>query len=76
MGHSGMKFSLPSRELIADSVESMVKAHCFDALVCIPNCDKIVPGLILGAIRCNIPSIFASGGPMRAGKLDGQGWST
>jgi dihydroxy-acid dehydratase len=72
MGHDGMKYSLPSRELIADSVESMVKAHCFDAMICIPNCDKIVPGMILGAIRANIPTIFASGGPMRAGKLDGK----
>jgi len=72
MGHAGMKYSLPSRELIADSVESMVKAHCFDAMICIPNCDKIIPGMILGAIRANIPTIFASGGPMRAGKLDGK----
>jgi len=72
MGHSGMKYSLPSRELIADSVESMVKAHCFDAMICIPNCDKIVPGMILGAIRANIPTIFSSGGPMRAGQLDGK----
>ncbi len=72
MGHSGMKYSLPSRELIADCVESMVKAHCFDAMICIPNCDKITPGMILGAIRCNIPTIFASGGPMRAGTLDGK----
>ena len=68
MGHNGMKYSLPSRELIADSVESMVKAHCFDALFCIPNCDKIVPGMLMGAMRCNIPTIFASGGPMAAGK--------
>jgi len=67
MGHGGMKYSLPSRELIADSVESMVKAHCFDAMVCIPNCDKIIPGMILGAIRTNVPTIFASGGPMKAG---------
>jgi len=72
MGHSGMKYSLPSRELIADCVESMVKAHCFDAMICIPNCDKITPGMILGAIRANIPTIFASGGPMRAGKFDGR----
>ena len=72
MGHSGMKYSLPSRELIADSVESMVNAHCFDAMICIPNCDKIVPGMILGAIRANIPTIFASGGPMKAGHLDGK----
>ncbi len=68
MGHSGMKYSLPSRELIADCVESMVNAHQFDAMICIPNCDKIVPGMIMGALRCNIPTIFASGGPMRAGK--------
>jgi dihydroxy-acid dehydratase len=72
MGHAGMKYSLPSRELIADSVESMVRAHCFDAMICIPNCDKIIPGMILGAIRANIPTIFASGGPMRAGMLDGK----
>jgi len=68
MGHEGMRFSLPSRELIADSVESMVGAHCFDGLVCIPNCDKIVPGMIMAALRLNIPTIFVSGGPMRAGK--------
>ncbi len=68
MGHEGMKFSLPSRELIADSVESMVKAHGFDGLVCIPNCDKIVPGMVMGALRVNIPVIFVSGGPMKAGK--------
>ena len=72
MGHAGMKYSLPSRELIADSVESMVQAHCFDAMICIPNCDKIIPGMILGTIRANIPTIFASGGPMRAGTLDGK----
>ncbi len=72
MGHGGMKYSLPSRELVADSVESMVNAHCFDAMICIPNCDKIVPGMILGAIRANIPTIFASGGPMKAGNLDGK----
>ncbi len=69
MGHSGMKYSLPSRELIADCVESMVQAHQFDGMICIPNCDKIVPGMIMAALRCNIPTIFASGGPMRAGKL-------
>jgi dihydroxy-acid dehydratase len=68
MGHTGMKYSLPSRELIADSVESMVRAHCFDALVCIPNCDKIIPGMLMGALRTNIPTIFVSGGPMAAGK--------
>ena len=67
MAHPGMKFSLPSRELIADSVETVVRAHCFDALVCIPNCDKIVPGMLLGALRVNIPTIFASGGPMAPG---------
>jgi len=68
MGHEGMKYSLPSRELIADSVETMLGAHCFDAMVCIPNCDKIVPGMLMGAMRVNIPTIFASGGPMEAGK--------
>jgi dihydroxy-acid dehydratase len=68
MGHMGMKYSLPSRELIADSVETMVKAHCFDGLICIPNCDKIVPGMLMGAMRCNIPTIFVSGGPMAAGR--------
>ena len=68
MGHSGMKYSPPSRELIADSVESIAKAHCFDALICVPNCDKIVPGMLLGALRVNIPTIFASGGPMAPGK--------
>ncbi|MGN0826553.1 MAG: dihydroxy-acid dehydratase [Kiritimatiellia bacterium] len=68
MGHAGMKLSLPSRELIADSVETMLKAHAFDAVICIPNCDKIVPGMILGALRANLPTIFASGGPMVAGK--------
>ncbi|MFA7171803.1 MAG: dihydroxy-acid dehydratase [Kiritimatiellia bacterium] len=72
MGHNGMKYSLPSRDLIADSVESMVNAHCFDAMICIPNCDKIVPGMILGAIRANIPTIFSSGGPMAAGKVNGK----
>ena len=70
MGHTGMKFSLPSRELIADCVETMVRAHCFDGMICIPNCDKIVPGMLMGAIRCNIPTIFASGGPMRAGRQE------
>ncbi len=73
MGHIGMKYSLPSRELIADCVESMIEAHAFDGMVCIPNCDKIVPGLVMGALRVNIPTIFVSGGPMRAGKTpDGQ----
>ncbi len=69
MGHAGMKYSLPSRELVADCVETMVNAHQFDGMVCIPNCDKIVPGMIMGALRCNIPTIFVSGGPMRAGKM-------
>jgi dihydroxy-acid dehydratase len=73
MGHVGMKYSLPSRELIADSVETMVSAHWFDGLVCIPNCDKIIPGMLMAAMRLNIPTIFISGGPMRAGKLpDGE----
>jgi dihydroxy-acid dehydratase len=67
MGHSGMKYSLPSRELIADSVETMVRAHAFDGLVCIPNCDKIVPGMFMGALRVNIPTLMVSGGPMAAG---------
>jgi dihydroxy-acid dehydratase len=68
MGHGGMKFSLPSRELIADSVETMIQAHQFDGMVCIPNCDKIVPGMIMAALRVDIPAIFISGGPMAAGK--------
>ncbi len=68
MGHTGMKYSLASREIIADSVETMAQAHCFDALVCIPNCDKIIPGMLMAAVRLNIPTIFVSGGPMAAGK--------
>src|SRR5271170_6374368 len=68
MGHGGMKFSLPSRELIADCVETMIQAHCFDAMVCIPNCDKITPGMLMAAARLNIPTIFVSGGPMEAGR--------
>ena len=73
MGHSGMKFSLPSRELIADSIETMIQAHCFDGMICITNCDKIVPGMVMGALRVNIPAIFVSGGPMEAGKTpDGE----
>jgi dihydroxy-acid dehydratase len=73
MGHMGMKYSLPSRELIADCVETMIEAHCFDGMVCIPNCDKIVPGMAMAAMRTNIPTIFVSGGPMAAGKTpDGQ----
>jgi dihydroxy-acid dehydratase len=67
MGHAGMKYSLPSRELIADSVETMIEAHQFDGMVCIPNCDKIVPGMIMAALRVDIPAIFISGGPMPAG---------
>ena len=67
MGHVGMKYSLPSREIIADSVEAMCRAHCFDGMVCIPNCDKIIPGMMMGALRVNIPTIFVSGGPMAAG---------
>jgi dihydroxy-acid dehydratase len=68
MGHDGMLYSLPSREIIADSVEYMVNAHCADALVCISNCDKITPGMLMAALRLNIPTIFVSGGPMEAGK--------
>ncbi len=67
MGHDGMKYSLPSREIIADSVETMVRAHHFDGMICIPNCDKIVPGMLMAAMRVNIPTIFVSGGPMEAG---------
>jgi dihydroxy-acid dehydratase len=67
MGHAGMKYSLASRELIADCVETMVQAHCFDGMICIPNCDKIIPGMLMGAVRCNIPTVFVSGGPMEAG---------
>ncbi len=69
MGHSGMLYSLPSRELIADSVETMMNAHALDAMVCIPNCDKIVPGMLMGALRVDVPTVFVSGGPMKAGKL-------
>ena len=74
MGHEGMLYSLPSRELIADSVEYMVRAHCADALVCISNCDKITPGMLMASLRLNIPTIFVSGGPMESGKsyIDGQ----
>ena len=68
MGHQGMKFSLPSRELIADCVETMMEAHQFDGMVCIPNCDKIVPGMLMAAVRLNIPAIFISGGPMATGR--------
>jgi len=69
MGHDGMLYSLPSRELIADSVEYMVNAHCADAMVCISNCDKITPGMLMAAMRLNIPAVFVSGGPMEAGKV-------
>jgi dihydroxy-acid dehydratase len=69
MGHEGMKFSLPSRELIADCVETCIRAHAFDGMICIPNCDKIVPGMMIGAVRVDIPTIFVSGGPMAAGRL-------
>jgi len=73
MGHGGMLYSLPSRDLIADSVEYMANAHCADALVCISNCDKITPGMLMAAMRLNIPAIFVSGGPMEAGKADIRG---
>lgn len=72
MNHEGMKYSLPSRELIADSIEIMVKAHAFDALVLVPNCDKIVPGMIMGALRVNLPTILISGGPMLSGFYQGK----
>ena len=68
MGHIGMRYSLPSREIIADSLETVVNAHWFDGMICIPNCDKITPGMIMGALRVNIPTVFVSGGPMKAGK--------
>ncbi|MBN1765369.1 MAG: dihydroxy-acid dehydratase [Sedimentisphaerales bacterium] len=68
MGHAGMRYSLASREVIADAVECMLRAHCFDGLICIPNCDKIIPGMMMAAMRVNIPTIFVSGGPMLAGK--------
>ena len=69
MGHGGMKYSLPSRELIADCVETMMRAHCLDGMVCIPNCDKIVPGMLIASMRLNIPTVFVSGGPMEAGRV-------
>ncbi len=72
MGHGGMKYSLPSREIIADSVETMCRAHCFDGMICIPNCDKIVPGMLMASMRINIPTVFVSGGPMLAGKKEGK----
>src|SRR5690348_6010485 len=67
MGHGGMLYSLPSRDLIADSVEYMVEAHCADALVCVSNCDKITPGMLMAALRLNVPTVFVSGGPMEGG---------
>lgn len=73
MGHGGMLYSLPSREIIADSVEYMVNAHCADALLCISNCDKITPGMLMAALRLNIPTVFVSGGPMEAGKIQKDG---
>ena len=72
MGHDGMLYSLPSREIIADSVEYMANAHKVDALVCISNCDKITPGMLMAAMRLNIPTVFVSGGPMEAGKFQGR----
>ncbi|HUL61071.1 MAG TPA: dihydroxy-acid dehydratase, partial [Anaeromyxobacteraceae bacterium] len=69
MGHAGMRYSLPSRELIADSIETMMNAHQLDALLCIPNCDKIVPGMVMGALRVDVPTVFVSGGPMKAGHM-------
>ena len=71
MGHKGMHYSLASRELIADSVETLAAAHCFDGLVLIPNCDKIVPGMVMAALRLNIPALVCSGGPMMAGRIGG-----
>lgn len=68
MGHGGMKYSLASREIIADAVETMCRAHCFDGMICIPNCDKVVPGMLMASMRLNIPTLFVSGGPMAAGK--------
>jgi dihydroxy-acid dehydratase len=73
MGHEGMLYSLPSRDLIADSIEYMVNAHCADAMVCISNCDKITPGMLMAAMRLNLPAVFVSGGPMEAGKVNWQG---
>src|SRR3546814_492498 len=69
MGHDGMLYSLPSRDLIADSVEYMVNAHCADAMICISNCDKITPGMLMAALRINVPAIFVSGGPMEARRV-------
>src|ERR1700709_29938 len=73
MGHDGMLYSLPSREIIADSIDSMAKAHCADGMVCISNCDKITPGMLMAALRINIPTVFVSGGPMESGKVNIKG---
>lgn len=70
MGHDGMLYSLPSRDLIADSIEYMVNAHCADALICISNCDKITPGMLMAGMRLNLPTIYVSGGPMEAGRIE------
>ena len=72
MGHTGMKYSLASREIIADAVEAMVEAHQFDAMVCVPNCDKVVPGMFMAALRVNVPTVFVTGGPMEAGRVCGE----
>jgi len=69
MGHDGMLYSLPSREIIADSIEFMANAHCVDAIICISNCDKITPGMLMAGLRLNIPVVFVSGGPMEAGRI-------
>ena len=73
MGHDGMLYSLPSREIIADSIEYMANGHCVDAIICISNCDKITPGMLMAGLRLNIPVIFVSGGPMEAGRLQKDG---
>lgn len=72
MGHEGMKYPLASRELVADSVEALINGHAFDGMVMIPNCDKIVPGMLMGALRVNIPTVFCSGGPMLPGRNNGK----
>ena len=74
MGHNGMLYSLPSRDLIADSVEYMCNAHCADAMICISNCDKITPGMLMAALRLNIPAVLVSGGPMEAGVINGENY--
>ena len=75
MGHIGMRYSLASRELIADCVETVMAAHCLDGMICIPNCDKIVPGMLMASVRLNVPTIFISGGPMAAGKTPSVLWT-